>query len=53
LSARYGREFGVDPLVVLQDEGDEFLMLIRAAFMEVVQQDKKEENARTERAAKK
>lgn len=42
----------MDPLVVLRDDGDEFLMQLRGAFMEVIQHDKKEEDAKTKRAGK-
>lgn len=48
--ARIAREFRLDPVALLRDDGDEFLTLIRIAATQVVLDDKKKE-AEAERAA--
>ena len=42
LTARIARTFRIDPVTVLQDRGDEFLLNIRAAALQVVQRDEKQ-----------
>jgi hypothetical protein len=48
--ARIAREFGLDPVALLRDNGDEFETLVRIAATQVVLDDKKKE-AEAERAA--
>lgn len=42
LAARIARTFRIDPVTVLQDQGDEFLLNVRAAALAVVQRDEKQ-----------
>lgn len=49
-AAKIAREFKQDPVAMLQDDGDELLMLIRIAAYENVMEDKRKE-AEAERAA--
>lgn len=41
MAARIGYTFGMDPVAVLRDEGDEVLTLIRIAALDVWAQDEK------------
>lgn len=43
LAARIARTFRIDPVTVLQDRGDEFLLNVRAAALTVVQRDEKQQ----------
>lgn len=49
-AARIAREFKLDPVALLRDEGDEFLMHVRIAAWMTVQDDKKKE-AEAEKSA--
>lgn len=44
MAARVGYTFGMDPVSVLRDEGDEFLTMIRVAALEVWISDERERN---------
>jgi hypothetical protein len=35
MAARIGYTFGMDPVAVLRDEGDDFLMMIRIAALDI------------------
>lgn len=43
LVARIARTFRIDPVTVLRDQGDEFLLNVRAAALQVVQRDDKQQ----------
>lgn len=44
MAARVGYTFGMDPVAVLRDEGDEFLTMIRVAALDVWINDERERN---------
>lgn len=51
-AARVGEIFGQDPVALLQDGGDDFLMLVRIAAAQVVERDRKAKAEAEARAAK-
>ena len=52
-AARIARVFHLDPVALLDDDGDEFLTLVRIAAVEVVNGDRAKEAEAERRAAKK
>jgi hypothetical protein len=52
-AARVAREFNLDPVALLRDEGDEFLTHVRIAAWMVVQEDKRKEGEAEKSAARK
>lgn len=51
LTARIARTFRIDPVTVLQDRGDEFLLNVRAAALSVVQRDEKQQSDQIKRGS--
>ena len=50
--ARVAKTFSLDPVALLRDRGDDFLMLVRVAAAQVVERDEKKANDETERKAR-
>jgi hypothetical protein len=44
MAARVGYVFGMDPVAVLRDEGDEFLTMVRVAALDIWISDERERN---------
>lgn len=51
LTARIARTFRIDPVTVLKDQGDEFLLNVRAAALTVVQRDEKQQADQVKRGS--
>lgn len=51
-AARIAREFRQDPVAMLRDDGDEFVMLVRIAAAQVVHEDRRKEAEAERKAAK-
>lgn len=51
LTARIARTFRIDPVSVLRDQGDEFLLNVRAAALSVVQRDEKQQSDQIKRGS--
>lgn len=43
LAARVAKVFQIDPIIVLDDKGDEFVTLVRLACAQVIQNDEKKQ----------